>query len=124
MGNVGNVGYKKFCSRPLRCRGPWPPALPSPLQANSNRPPAMQPTTLQCTTLVGGNVSHAYIAYMVRAWGFCHALGCLDVGNVGNVGNVFGEVESLAKRWGRAAKASHIIQPYGYLTPLDIFFKH
>jgi len=55
---------------------------------------------------VGGNVSHAYIAYMVQAWGFCHAPGRPDVGNVGNVSNVFGEVESLAKRWGRAAKAS------------------
>ena len=30
--------------------------------------------TLQCNTLVGGNVSHAYIAYKVRAWGFYHAL--------------------------------------------------
>ena len=29
--------------------------------------------TLQCSTLVGGNVSHAYIAYMVRTWGFYHA---------------------------------------------------
>ena len=63
----------------------------------------------------------AYIAYMVMAWGFRHALGRPDVGNVGNVSNVFGEVESLAKRWGRAAKASHIIQPH---THKDIFLKH
>jgi hypothetical protein len=66
-------------------------------------------------------VGIAYIAYMVMAWGFCHAPGCPDVGNVGNVGNVFGEVESLAKRWGLAAKASHIIQPHNHK---DIFLKH
>jgi hypothetical protein len=126
VGRVGNVGYKKFCSRPLRFRGPWPPALPGGPQANSKRPRDLQPPnlqTLQCSTLVGGNVSHAYIAYMVRAWGFGHAPGRPDVGNVGNVSNVFGEVESLAKRWGRAAKASHIIQPYSYLTPLENFFE-
>ena len=86
-------------------RRPYPGALKQ--TANSHRPRGHQPyRTLQCSTLVGGNVGIAYIAYMVMAWGFVHAPGRPDVGNVGNVSNVFGEVESLAKRWGRAAKAS------------------
>jgi hypothetical protein len=78
---------------------PYPGALKQ--TANGYATCSRQPyKNLQCSTLVGGNVSHAYIAYMVRAWGFSHAPGRPDVGNVGNVGNVFGEVESLAKRWG------------------------
>jgi len=77
-------------------RRPFPP--PSKPKANGHRHAA---ASLQfCSTLVGGNVGIAYIAYMVMAWGFCHAPGRPDVGNVGNVSNVFGEVESLAKRWG------------------------
>ena len=39
--------------------------------------------TLQCSTLVGGNVGIAYIAYMVRAWGFCHAPCGFEPSNVG-----------------------------------------
>jgi hypothetical protein len=126
MNGVGNVGNKKFCLWPLRFRDLRRSALPGGHQANGKRPRGPQPVTLQslqCSTLVGGNVGIAYIAYMVRAWGFCHAPGRPDVSNVGNVSNVFGEVESLAKRWGRAAKASHIIQPYSYLTPLKNFFE-
>ena len=78
-------------------RRPYPP--PSKQTAIGHAAIDHQPyRTLHCNTLVGGNVGIAYIAYMVRAWGFCHAPGRPDVGNVGNVGNVFGEVESLAKR--------------------------
>ena len=58
---------------------PYPGALKQ--TAIGHRPCSRQPyRTLHCSTLVGGNVGIAYIAYMVRAWGFCHALGCPDVG--------------------------------------------
>ena len=81
MGHVGNVGYKKFCLQPLRFRGPLARALPGGLAPNAMA--AMQPQTLQslqCSTLVGGNVGIAYIAYMVRAWGFLPCAMRLDVG--------------------------------------------
>ena len=51
---------------------PYPGALKQ--TANGHAATSRQPyRTLHCSTLVGGNVSHAYSAYMVRAWGFCHA---------------------------------------------------
>lgn len=86
MNGVGNVGYKKFCLWPLRFRDLWPPALPGGHQPKANGHPARghQPyRTLQCSTLVGGNVGIAYIAYMVRAWGFCLAPCTLERQNVG-----------------------------------------
>lgn len=56
---------------------------PAPLKqtAKCHAAASRQPyRTLQYSTLVGGNVGIAYIAYMVRAWGFYHALGRPDVG--------------------------------------------
>lgn len=82
---------------------PYPGALKQ--TANGHAATSRQPyRTLQCSTLVGGNVGIAYITYMVWAWGFRHAPGRPDVGNVGNVGNVFGVIKSLAKRRGLARK--------------------
>ena len=81
MGNVGNVGKKKFCLQPLRFRGPL--ALGPTRGAISQKQMAMQPQTLQslqCSTLVGGNVGIAYIAYMARAWGFLPCAMRLGVG--------------------------------------------
>jgi hypothetical protein len=53
-------------------RRPYPGAIKQ--TANGHAATDHRPyRTLQCSTLVGGNVSHAYIAYMVRAWGFGHA---------------------------------------------------
>ena len=46
MNGVGNVGYKKFCSWPLRCRDLRPPALPggpSSKQQMATRPAAYKP---------------------------------------------------------------------------------
>ena len=63
-------------------RRPYPGALsrkPKAMAATSHQPYR----TLHCSTLVGGNVSHAYIAYMVRAWGFCHAPCTFERQNVG-----------------------------------------
>ena len=127
MGRVGNVGNKKFCLWPLRCRDLQPPALPGGPQpkAKSHGATSRQPyRTLHCSTLAGGNVGIAYIAYRVRAWGFRLAPGRPDVGNVGNVGNVFEVIKSLAKRRGLARKRPHIIQPYSYLTIIMILSTH
>ena len=53
---------------------PYPGAIEQ--TANGHAAASHQPyRTLHCSTLVGGNVGIAYIAYMVRAWGFCHVLG-------------------------------------------------
>jgi len=43
MNGVGNVGYKKFCLWPLRCRGHWPPALPGCPSGKRARPAASEP---------------------------------------------------------------------------------
>ena len=112
---------KNFVHGPSAAVALWPGPSPGALSQKANCHGALCLQSLQCSTLVGGNVGIAYITYMVMAWGFYHAPGRPDVGNVGNVGNVFGEVESLAKRWGLAAKASHIIQPHNHK---DIFLKH
>jgi hypothetical protein len=55
-------------------RRPYPGAIKQ--TANSHAARSRQPyRTLHCSTLVGGNVGIAYIAYMVQAWGFAMHLG-------------------------------------------------
>ena len=55
------MGKKKFCLQPLRFRDLQPPALPGGHRANSKRPRGPQPVTLQCSTLVGGNVGSVHM---------------------------------------------------------------
>lgn len=62
---------------------PYPGALEQ--TANGHAATSRQPyRTLQCSTLVGGNVGIAYIAYMVMTWGFLLAPCGFEPSNVGN----------------------------------------
>ena len=71
---------KNFVCGPSAAVALWPGPSPGGPQAKSNWPPARGHQLAVCNTLVGGNVGIAYIAYMVMAWGFCHAPGRPDVG--------------------------------------------
>jgi hypothetical protein len=117
---VGNVGkhFKKFCSRPLRCRDLWSPALPG---AIDRKQTATRPSTT--------NLTEPYI--VVLWWGAMWAVSTRPAGSlamtmwpcghdharafVDNVDNVVTCFKSLAKPWGVSIRELYNLL-YSYLV--------
>ena len=102
MNGVGNVGNKKFCLWPLRCRDLWRSALPGGLKqtAIGHQPPADNLTEPYSVILWWGGVwtmsTRVARSLAMTMWpcGHDHARAFVD--NVDNVDTTF---QSLAK-WG------------------------